>query len=233
MKIRIPAAVCCLLILHFFANAQRNNTLRFGFFETGYQFSTQNWMLPVSGNGENLSADLSGFRFGGGGYGRVGEKWLLGGYGFGLIGNSINTLEGNTIRQDFGGGFLHIGRHLLSTQKSFSFLYGGVGGAGLEVEIENNSRERSLVLDANSSIGPGRSAILRTGGWGWDVGLGWQQLLFHPEEQKGGWTLGLQAGFYSLPQMAAWQFNGNVLESGIRPDVSAFYIRAVFGGGWR
>lgn len=233
MKIRISAAICCLLVLHFIANAQRNNTLRFGFFEAGYQFSTQNWTLPVPDNAENMSAGISGFRFGGGGYGLIGNKWLVGGYGFGVVGSSITTPERNTIRQDFGGGFLHLGRHLMSTRKSFAFIYGGVGGAGLEVELTNLSRERSLVLDASSIVEPGRSAILRTGGWGWDIGIGRQQLLFDPEEQSGSWIFGLQAGFYGLPQMAPWKFNGNSLENGSRFAMSAFYIKAMFGGGWQ
>lgn len=169
--------------------------------------------------------------WGGGGFGAWGRV-LLGGQGFGSIRQSVATDRGNGVQTDYGGGFFQLGYVARHSSRWFLYGYGGVGGFSMTQRITNRGEAPIEFAGAGARIEPGAYQKVETGGWGFDLGLSINRLLFKAEEQAGGYKIGLQAGASFFPGLSPWTLGDQNIGADGRMGGQLYYLRLTFGGGW-
>lgn len=221
--------ICLLTILScplFSQDTDKPKMMGGGEFSFGYgsfPVSDLEAFLPY---GFNLSSDH--LMFGGGGRNFIG-RFVIGGSGFGIIGNEINddSLEINT-----GGGYGTFDFGYLVIDKPKFKLYPtlGIGGGGYDISIA----ERKNISAPQIREDPGQEIEISNGGFILDfrINTNWIPILNYSEDKKafGGYKTGLQLGFlYQVPS-TNWSFSGGDVTNGPDFGLQGFYARLVIGG---
>lgn len=174
------------------------------------------------------------FAWGGGGFGRFGDRLLLGGGGWGALRSPWQAAsEGLQTRANYGKGFVDIGWIVSQRKRHFHYAFAGIGGGDVRIEYANTGSS-TLELSPGFSLAPNERVRLQSGGFGWEAGLSLNRLLYKRSEQDGGYTIGLEMGMSMLPRMSAWQIKGTdtTLPDFGRPNATTFFLRLAIGGGW-
>lgn len=161
---------------------------------------------------------------GGGGYGVVANRFLLGGEGYGLLTGDAGY-QGRTV--SVGGGYglftlgylAHAGPHLRAYPQI------GLGGGGLRMEISSTGADDfDDVLD-----NPSRSASVGTASMVVSLGAGLEyHVRGHGEEA--GFSIGLRAGYLFSTLRSDWQLDESSLSGGPDASMGGPFIRLILGG---
>lgn len=170
---------------------------------------------------------------GGGGLGRVGDRFLLGGEGHGVLGESITRADGEYRVSAAGGfGLFRVGYAAWSYRGFDLIPMVGIGGGGLSVDITGRSApDFDEVLED-----PARSSSLSTGMFLLDAALAAAYRVRVTERDRrdgdvGGLLLGVQAGYTFQPGGTSWTLDGiNTVAGGPDFAIEGFYIRVSIGG---
>ncbi|PIP13880.1 MAG: hypothetical protein COT45_01025 [bacterium (Candidatus Stahlbacteria) CG08_land_8_20_14_0_20_40_26] len=165
--------------------------------------------------------------FGGGGYGIIGEKILLGGEGHG----SQQAIFSDTLKASVsaGYGFFDVGYVLLSKKSFRLFPIVGLGGGGIDLRI----LERGVTPTFDEILdNPGREANISTGSILLQFGAGLDYFLKLGEDEKGegGLLFGIRAGYTYAPTQADWKMGDMDVLGGPDIGVTGPYIHLIFGG---
>lgn len=200
-----------------------------GFFAIGTSVAggidNLNGRLEAMGYPTFQSAALS---IGGGGYGIVGQRVLLGGEGHGLI-RPAQSFQGRNVSVGGGYGLATLGYLAVARSPLRVYPQVGVGAGGFTVDIGSagEATEFDEVLDD-----PNRRAELSRGSLLVSLALNATYELFSAPDEAGGLRIGVQAGYLFAPFSGEWQLDDNPLDDG--PDTTGFdgpFIRLLIGGG--
>ena len=197
-----------------------------GFFSIGTQFTdlgSLNNRLAEAGYPTFTSEMLS---LGGGGYGVVANRLLLGGEGHALT-TTDGTFQGRTVSVGGGYGLFTLGYLFRPTSNLRAFPLAGVGGGGLQLEIESTGDPNNfdeILNNPNRSATVGRASLLVSLGGGIEYQFG-------PPGKSGGVRLGLRAGYVISALNSDWQLDENSLSGGPDATMQGPFIRLTIGGG--
>jgi hypothetical protein len=196
-----------------------------GFFSIGTQFTDLeplNSRLADAGYPTFASEMVS---IGGGGYGVVADRLLLGGEGHGLI-TADGTFEGRTVSVGGGYGLFTLGYLFRPTPKLRVYPQAGVGGGGLQLEIGStgDAEEFDDILK-----NPSRSATVGQASFLVSLGGGLEYQFGDPGEE-GGVQLGLRAGYVISALTSDWQLDEASLANGPDATMQGPFIRLTIGG---
>jgi hypothetical protein len=163
---------------------------------------------------------------GGGGYGVVGGRVLLGGEGHGLIRPS-QSVGGRDVSVGGGYGLATIGYLAVAQSNWRVYPQLGVGAGGFSVDIGSAgaATEFDDVLDD-----PNRSAELSRGSLLVSLALNATYELSGPGE-AGGFRIGVQAGYLFAPYSSDWRLDQDALSDGPDAGFDGPFIRLLIGGG--
>ncbi|MBW2529793.1 MAG: hypothetical protein JRI23_36790 [Deltaproteobacteria bacterium] len=172
---------------------------------------------------------------GGGGWMLIGDRFMLGGKGFGIWLPSVEGELGSATISGGGGGF-EIGYALLSEPEWLAFPFLGAGGVGLGLTIDNATTDTTLQFATNDEIPGGGSRTYEGGFFYLEAGVGFQHLMMWGEdgEGQGGWALGGEAGLMVSSFNSRWGDDSETALNGVdsvRLD-GAFFRLTVGGGGF-
>lgn len=172
-----------------------------------------------------VSLKTSGICIGGGGYGVIGEHFMLGGKGFAA--SFPKAFSGNSsVQCSQGWGFFNFGYMKKLKGGINIYGYGGVGGGGASAKIDNQSGNTWVF--GSTQLKSGESATFDAGNYGLDVGLG--IFRFFPSE-SGGFKLGLEIGRAGMSGSQNWE-NSNQAVPNLSPwNPGMFYFTLSVGGG--
>ena len=196
-----------------------------GFFAIGTQFTDLgplNNRLADAGYPTFASETVS---LGGGGYGVVADRLMLGGEGHGLI-TADGTFQGRNVSVGGGYGLFNIGYLFRPTPKLRVYPQAGVGGGGLQLEIGStgDADEFDDILEnPNRSATVGQASLLVSLGGGLEYRFG------DPAED-GGVLLGLRAGYVISALNSDWQLDEESLGGGPDATLQGPFIRLTIGG---
>lgn len=181
--------------------------------------------------GSGLRLNRPGILGGGGGYGVLGKRILLGGSGSGY--RIADATSRGQATLSTGGGFVNLGYLISIRQGSFAYPYIGIGGRGMRLSVKNTTDE--LFDVGGKVVAPGESIRLNCGGIGFEAGYGIQFLTFSMAETGscGGLMVGLQVGTYVFAAIEDWhEGSSNDMIPAFSEGYSiAPYIRLTIGGG--
>jgi len=167
------------------------------------------------------------FAVGGGGYGVLRNRLMLGGEGHGLI---VTNEPSNAREASYaaGMGFFIIGHQSLNVEgQILAYPFVGIGGGGATLAIEHTGAERFGDVLAN----PDRGATLVQGSLLLQIGGG-IELRGARAATRGGPFVGLRAGYVFSAASGDWAFDeGDELRGGPNAEPSGLYLRLVVGGG--
>lgn len=208
----------------------------FGHAFVGTAFNVSPGIQNDLGSSSLLGNDLQLNHFarvaGGGGYGLIGGKVLLGGSGYGYqVADATNRGQATL---SVGGGFVNVGYLIVQRDNLLAFPYFGMGGNGMRLKIKNGTSDNVFDL-GNKTINPGRYLNLNSAGLSFEIGYSMQFLTFSLAEDggHGGLMIGLQAGAYIFSGLEDWhEQNSDDLVASLSAT-SAFspYVRLTIGGG--
>lgn len=163
---------------------------------------------------------------GGGGYGIVGGRVLLGGEGHGLIRPS-QSVGGRDVSIGGGYGLATLGYLAVAQSNWRVYPQVGLGAGGFTVDIESagTATELDEVLDD-----PNRRAELTRGSLLVSLALN-ATYAFSSSEEEGGFRIGLQAGYLLAPYSSDWQLDEDALADGPDAGFDGPFIRLLIGGG--
>ena len=196
-----------------------------GFFAIGTQFTDLgplNSRLTDAGYPTFASEMVS---FGGGGYGVVANRLMLGGEGHGLI-TADGSFQGRNVSVGGGYGLFTLGYLFRPTPKLRVYPQAGLGGGGLRLEIESpgDADEFDDILDnPNRSASIGRASLLVSLGGGLEYQFG-------DPDTDGGIRLGLRAGYMISDLNSDWQLDENALGGGPDATMQGPFVRLILGG---
>lgn len=172
--------------------------------------------------------EAGNFLFGGGGYGIVGGKLLLGGEGAGFS----QDISSDTLKASVGGGygFFDLGYVVYSRGGLRIFPFLGIGGGGVNIRIV----EKGIVPTFDEVLDdPGRELVLSTGSILFQVALGVDYFISVGEDEKGkgGLLFGLRAGYTFAPSRADWKMRDRDVLGGPDVRLTGPYVCLIFGGG--
>ncbi|RKY72288.1 MAG: hypothetical protein DRQ24_05355 [Candidatus Latescibacterota bacterium] len=166
--------------------------------------------------------------FGGGGYGIIGEKVLLGGEGHGCQQDVLS----DTLKASVSGGygFFNVGYVVLSERGFRLFPMLGLGGGGISLRIVKRAVTPTFdeILDS-----PDREINISTGGILLQFGVGVDYLLKlgKDDEGEGGLLFGIRAGYTYTPTKADWKMEDMDVLGGPDVTVTGPYVHFIIGGG--
>lgn len=198
-----------------------------GFFAVGVQFAN---LGPLNDRLDEAGYPTFGpemVSLGGGGYG-VKNRVLLGGEGHGLI-TSDKGHNGRNVSVGGGYGLFKLGYLFRPTSNVRFYPQLGLGGGGLRLEIgdQGNADEFGAILDdPNRSATVDRASLLVSLG----VGLEYE---FSRPGKKGGFQLGLRAGYVLSPLNSSWELGETSLGAGPDATLQGPFLRLTIGGGGR
>jgi len=162
---------------------------------------------------------------GGGGYGVIRGKVLLGGEGAGFS----QDVSSDTLKATLAGGygFFDVGYLAYSRENFRLFPFFGIGGGALALRIAERGPMPTFseVLD-----NPKREVEISAGGMLFQVGLGLDYMLTL-KEKEGGFIFGLRAGYILAPTKADWRMADRDVLGGPDARLTGPYICLTFGGG--
>jgi len=166
--------------------------------------------------------------FGGGGYGLIRGRILLGGEGGGFTRDVVSDTQKATLSG--GYGFFNVGYVIFSTGNLKLFPLLGIGGGGFSLRIAE--RRKSLTFDQVLEE-PGQETNMTTGGFLFSFALGADFLLAlgEDEEGKGGLLLGIRAGYTFSPTKADWKMGDMDVLGGPDVRMTGPYVHLLLGGG--
>ncbi|MFB6232374.1 MAG: hypothetical protein ABEL04_14590 [Salinibacter sp.] len=161
---------------------------------------------------------------GGGGYGVVADRLLLGGEGHGLL-TSDQGFQGRTVSVGGGYGLFTLG-YLFRPESSVRvYPQLGVGAGGIRLEIGSRGEASNFdeVLDnPNRRATLGRASLLVRLGAGLEYQFG--------QPGEGLFQLGLQAGYMLSALASDWQFDDTTLSGGPDATMQGPFIQLTIGG---
>lgn len=167
--------------------------------------------------------------FGGGGFGII-NNFIIGGQGFGSF---LNNRVYNSTELDYGlgGGLFTLGYTFVNRNGNFFYPTLGIGGAGLELEIENNGT--SALTFGNESILPDQRRTFEAGTGLAEIALNFQRMILDPE---GGIAVGFRIGYRQSLIPAQWYVYGAFDDEDSLGDIenlniSQFFFSITIGGG--
>ncbi len=180
----------------------------------------------LQANGYGTFSETFGV-FGGGGYAIVG-RFVIGGEGGGVFGDSESATIGNDFfKSTLNGGYGLFRLGYIIARRGGAIVYPalGLGGGGLSLEI---SQEATLPFDQYLQ-NPRRSTRLGNGFLLLDLGVAAEHMvvLERRNGQEGGIMFGARIGYLFSPWRSDWGDALNGPDSGIE----GVYFRLVFGGG--
>ncbi len=163
---------------------------------------------------------------GGGGYGIVGGRVLLGGEGHGLIRPS-QSVGGRDVSVGGGYGLATLGYLAVSQSNGRVYPQVGLGAGGFTVDLGSagTATEFDEVLDD-----PNRRAELSRGSLLVSLALN-ATYEFSTSKEAGGFRVGLQAGYLFAPYSSDWQLDEDTLADGPDAGFDGPFIRLLIGGG--
>jgi len=166
--------------------------------------------------------------FGGGGYGVVRGKVILGGTGGGFT----QDVSSDSMKATVGGGygFFNVGYVVYSKGGLRVFPLFGIGGGGINLKIvgEGDTPSFDDLLE-----NPGREVNVFAGSLLFDVAVGADYLLYLGEDEKGkgGLIFGVRAGYTFSPTKPDWRMEDMDVLRGPDVGITGPYVHLVFGGG--
>lgn len=197
-----------------------------GFFAIGtnvISIDALNDRLAAFGYPTYGSAFLS---LGGGGYGVVGGRVLLGGEGYGLIRPS-QSVRGRDVSVGGGYGLATLGYLAWSDTQLRVYPQVGIGAGGFTVDIGSagDANDFDDVLNR-----PNRRAELTQGSLLVSLGMG-ATYEFSRADESGGFRIGLQVGYLLALYDSEWQLDDASLDDGPDAGFDGPFIRLLIGGG--
>lgn len=170
------------------------------------------------------------------------EHLLMGGNGFGIIGNFViggggtgimgDLIKSDSINYSISGGLgtFDFGYLIYNKEKIkiYPMLGIGGGGFGLQISRNNNVSVKNLVND------PAREINISIGGFIFDfsINMNLSPVLNYNEKDNsyGGFMTGLKAGYlYSLPS-SDWTYTGGDITGGPDFGLNMVYVKLIIGG---
>lgn len=196
-----------------------------GFFSIGANFADigpLNRRLDAAGYPTFSSEMVS---VGGGGYGITKSGLMIGGEGHGLVTGDAG-FQGRTVSVSAGYGLFTLGYAAYSEHNFRLSPQVGLGGAGLALDIESSGAENFNDVLEN----PNRSATVGTASMVVSLGAG-AEYHFRRAGEKGGFLIGLRAGYLFSALTSDWKLDESSLGNGPDATISGPFIRLVIGGG--
>jgi hypothetical protein len=157
------------------------------------------------------------------------NRFVIGGSGYGLVGDRITT-DSAAYTPGGGLGMFETGYLIVSTRNLKIFPLLGVGGFGYALDIVKTRKVSASQISDN----PGREVSVSTGGLCADIAV---QMNFIPapsysEKNKGygGFMTALRIGYTGSIPSAAWNYTGGEVTSGPRFNLGMVYAKLIFGG---
>lgn len=198
-----------------------------GFFAIGTNvvgISALNDRLESFGYPTFGSAFLS---LGGGGYGLVGGRFLLGGEGHGVI-RPAQSVQGRRVSVGGGYGLATLGYLAWARGPMRVFPQVGLGGGGFTVDIGSTGE----ATEFDDVLGdPNRRAELSRGSLLVSLAVTATYQAFSAPEEAGGVRIGLQAGYLFAPLSSEWQLDDHPLSDGPDAGFGGPFVRLLIGGG--
>jgi hypothetical protein len=191
---------------------------------TGGFSSMQSTLAQPSAVGAGYDAAPTGLVFGGGGGGLYRRLWV-GGKGFGLAVDTVNTSHGTTSLSGGGGGF-ELGYAVIASEEWLVVPFVGGGGFGYSLKVQNTNT-RPLSFASGDPIPVDGQAKYTAGFLTGEIGIRASRLILWGD---GGLMVGAEIGYLSALQRAAWESS-----SGVAPaegaELRGGYFRLLVGGG--
>lgn len=164
---------------------------------------------------------------GGGGYGLVGGRFVLGGEGHGLI-RPAQSVGGREVTAGGGYGLATLGYLAVAQSNWRVYPQVGVGAGGLTLDIGSTGAVTDFddVLDD-----PNRRAELTRGSLLVSLAVNLTYDAFSAPEDEGGFRVGLQAGYLLAPLSSDWQLDDATLDDGPDAGFGGPFVRLLIGGG--
>ncbi len=169
----------------------------------------------------------SDLTYGGGGYGIIGDRLLIGGEGHGFYQEKSTS----THIQSLGGGFGFFDVGYIVVKRWGFHLYPmiGIGGGGLSMRLT----ERAVLDFDDIMADPKREALLSMGSFMLQGAAGLDYMLklgSIPEMGEGGMLFGIRAGYTYSVSKTDWDMGDINISGGPDIGISGFYVRLVIGG---
>jgi len=180
----------------------------------------------ILSNGEGLSSLST--TIGGGGYGLLDKRFILGGYGFGNF-FSKTTSSVAIIKMSGGGLIMQIGYAAYNKNKMLVFPTVGFGIMGNNMTIDNTSANDLQFGDNN--IPAGTLTQVSEGNPMMDFAINFNKLL--SKTGNGGFCIGASLGYMLNLSTTDWQ-NVQTKQAVTGVDETGyqgFYIKVIIGGG--
>jgi hypothetical protein len=170
---------------------------------------------------------------GGEGAGLLG-RFIIGGGGFGQN-VARQTTDSFRANLSYGAGYFKFGYILIYTDNNFGYVYGGIGGGGLNVRLENLSDEAQMRFNHRAPLKPGFKADYTLPTTFYDLGFSYKRMFMSARASggEGGFMLGLDLGCSIAVPTDGWQGTKDEVVSG-PTNPGAFlnpYLRLTIGGG--
>jgi hypothetical protein len=161
---------------------------------------------------------------GGGGYGLVSGRMMLGGEGYGLLLPSREG-QGRTVSVEGGYGLFTLGYPFRPARGLQIHPLVGIGGGGLSLDIGSAEADQfeDVLKDPNRSASLTKASVLMS------VGAGLEYRFQNRE--TGGLQIGLRGGYLLSPYNTDWSISGRPLSDGPEASLQGPFLR-VFLGGW-
>lgn len=204
-----------------------------GFFEAGvdipFSSKVETRLQNVGLLGANFLFDSPGLHFGGRGFGMF-NRFMIGGGGYATTMSGTNNAGEATL--SVGAGFFNFGYKFVDRERTLAYVFGGVGGGGGNLRVKNTGGV-TMAFAANQQIPSGENRLVNGGGFGFEAGLGINQLIIRNDDEEGGYggfMLGLIAGINYFPS-GTWKFEANETNVTGLGNLSSFYVGITIGGG--
>jgi len=223
------------LLVTFPLYAQREKARRFGggWFAIGLNMSDLgklNDRLKTQGFADIRASRLA---FGGGGYGLLAQRIVIGGEGSGF---SQEVSSPTQVASISGGyGFFTLGYAVVSTRRLRFFPALGIGGGGINLHI--TPRMTSPTFDEVLE-NPEREVRLLTGSFLINFSLGMDYLIILGRSRRarrgeGGFLVGVRVGYILAPSKTNWKMEKVDVIGGPDARLTGPYIQLLLGGGGR
>ncbi len=156
------------------------------------------------------------------------ENFVIGGSGYGLIGDDIR-FDGQRAQIGGGMGFFHLGYDFLHKDKLKLYPLIGIGGGGMTMVFSNLGAITANDVRNGNTTGDYYQTDISWGSLMIDLGLGFD---YFPEGESGSSPrLGVRAGYIFTPSHSDFRYGGGVISGAEAGSLEGYYIRIIIGGG--
>ena len=215
-----------LFVVVSFSNSQDNSLGKFfgggGYFSFGISFLDLDKLNRVLSDNNRAQFQSSFLNIGGGGYGVL-NKIIIGGEGFGILGQKKDKENFRCVLSG-GYGFFNLGYIIYDVERLRFYPMVGIGGGGLNLKIfemkgadfNDAISNPKKIFDASFSSLSVKSEV------GIEYKIG---------RRYGGWIFGFKIGYVFSPISGDWRMGDEVaLTNGPRVGINGFYFRLNVGG---